>query len=150
MALTFAQRQTLRLEWTDNTKPLYAALLAPLTNGDTDGMAMILNATSGAGAAPIYRNDVGSQEVINAIVAADFAALTQLQVSKLSVMLSTGILDATRGNVRTILAGIFSGMTNTINALNTLAQRLGSRVEVLFGIGTVVTSYEIGLAIGGQ
>lgn len=150
MALTLAQRNTLRAEWTDNTKPLYSALQAPLAAGDTDSMASLLNARTGAGAQNIYRNDIQPFEVVNAIVATDFAALSQLQVSKLAVMLSPGFVDASMANVRTIFVGIFSGMTNTVSALNALAQRLGSRVEFLFGFGVVVDYNDISLAIHNQ
>lgn len=110
----------------------------------------LVNQRTGNGSASVFRNDIKTAEIVNAIVAADFAVLTAVQVQKLALMLQAGILDATQANVRTIFLGIFAGMANTITALTALASRTGSRAEVLWGCGTVVTEQQIGQARNGQ
>jgi len=122
------------------TDPLTLGYGAALT--DSDKVA-ILNLRSGLGAANVFRSDVTTAEIINAIVAADFAALTTLQISKLNLILSVSILDTTKANIRTIFLGIFTGMAATITALTALAQRTGSRAEILWGYGTVITEQQV-------
>lgn len=119
--------------------------------GKTDqAVADLLNRTSGTGTASVFRNDIKPAEIVAAIVAADFAALTAVQLAKLQLMLLPGILDATVANTRTIFLGIFSGMTNTINALTSLASRTGSRAEVLWGTGIAITAQQVGQSRNGS
>src|SRR5437588_11027519 len=132
-----------------NGDPLSLGYVTPKVNGNDQAVANLLNALTGPGAASIFRNDIQAKEIINAIVAADFAALTALQLQKLQVMTAQGVLDATVANIRTIFLAIFSGMTNTVNALTTLASRTGSRAEVLFGTGTVITPTDVSFALRG-
>jgi len=72
----------------------------------------------------------------------EFATLTSLQLSQLSVMLSGETVDAVNLNVRTILTNIFSPAgsfpVTRVNILS-IVRRLGSRAEVLFGAGTVLS-----------
>lgn len=105
--------------------------------------ADLLNSLTGPGAATVYRNDIKTAEIINAIVATDFAALTSLKIQQLNLILQSGILDATVSNTRTIFTNIFTGMTATLSSLSTLAQRTGSRAEVLFGTGTFILPSQI-------
>jgi hypothetical protein len=138
---------TAQLQSEINTDPSGQGYAPLVSAGNFAGVAAKLNTV---GATNIFRNDVGVREVINAIVAADFAALTALQVAKLQMMFTgTVTLDATSANTRSILAGIFSGMTNTVNALTALAQRPGSRAEVLWGAGTVVSWQDVAHALTG-
>lgn len=109
--------------------------------GKTDGQIRVLLNT--VTATDVFRNDIAAKEIVNAIVAADFASLNVTQLSKLQLMLIGGTLDATNSNTRTIFLGIFSGMTATITALTAVAQRKGTRAEVLWGSGTVVTNDQI-------
>src|SRR6185312_12775019 len=97
-----------------------------------------------------FRNDIKSSEIVNAVVAADFAALTQLQFAKLNLMLLGGTLDATNSNTRTIFLAIFTGLSSTITALTALAQRPYTRAEVLGGIGTAVSASDVGFALRGS
>lgn len=98
----------------------------------------------------VWRNDIKLAEVVNSIVAADFAAMTALQIQKLQLVLQQGVIDATVANTRTIFTGIFTGMNNTVTAITALAQRSGSRAEVLWGPGVKITATQVGIARNGS
>lgn len=118
----------------------YASFVA---KAQDQAVADLLNSLTSPGATAVWRNDVKVSEIINQIVAADFAGLTQLQVLQLILILTTGILDATQTQLRTIFTNIFTGKATTLSNLNTVAQRTGSRAEALWGTGFVVTPDQI-------
>lgn len=115
--------------------------------GNDAGVVALINTP---GSTDVFRNDIGVREVIDAIVPADFAALTALQIAKLQMMfIGTDHIDATSANTRTIFTGIFGNASNTVTALTALAKRKGSRAEVLWGTGTAVTLADVSLALRG-
>lgn len=116
------------------------------SNKDPTAVSNQLNLRSGVGSGTILRNDVQAKEIFNSIDPTDFAALSSLQLQKLQFVLSQGSLDATGSNLKTLFVGVFSGMQNTINNINALVSRVGSRAEVLFGAGTVVGFNDITLS----
>ena len=60
-------------------------------------------------------------KILNTIKATDLAALTQLQVLQLTLLLSGNSVDASQGtNVRAGVQAIFSGKTETLQALSAL------------------------------
>ena len=124
--------------------------LAPLVAaGNDQGVADLLNSATGSGTGTTFRNNIQAKEIINAIVASDFANLTALQLAQLQAITAQGILDATSANARTIFLNIFAGMTNTVTALTALASRLASRAEVLFGAGTTLAAADVSFALRG-
>jgi hypothetical protein len=130
-----------------NSDPTGLGYAQHVASGDDAGIAAILNTV---GTTKVFRNDIAVHEVINAIVAADFAALTQVQLSKLTLFFTaTNVIDATNANTRTIFLAIFTGMAGTITALTALAQRNGMRAEVLWGVGTVITAGNVSFALRG-
>ncbi len=130
---------TLREELAADSQSIgYAPFIAA---GDDAAVAYLINRRSGAGSASVYRNDLAIPEIVRAIVATDFANLTALQISKLQLL--GGTIDATNTNMQTIFLGIFTGMTGTINALAAIAARAGSRAEVLWGTGTIITADQV-------
>lgn len=132
-----------------NTDPKALGFAALIAAKNDQGCADLLNRASGAGAQSVFRNDIAPREIIQAIAAADFTAATQLQISKLSLMLASAPIDATLANVRANLQGIFSGASAaTTNALTAVASRTGSRAEVLLGVGTVVGWQDVAKALG--
>lgn len=125
--------------------------------GKTDAQVAALLNTVRSGTAPdgksytIFRNDIAPKEVVNCIEAADFTAATQLVISKLELLFVAAPIDATLANVRTNFSNLFSGASATTRtALAAVAQRNGSRAEVLFGTGVSITEADIGIARNGQ
>lgn len=125
--------------------------------GKTDEQIAVILNTIGSGTAAdgksynIFRNDILPKEIVNCIEATDFSAATQLIISKLELLFVAAPIDATLANVRANFQNIFSGASATTkSALSAVAQRNGSRAEVLFGTGTVINATDIGIARNGQ
>ncbi len=161
MALSAAQIAALKTEL--NTDPRGYGFAADLASGNDSGLVAKLNLKrdgapgnvpanpTGAGGQAsgiitVFRTDIPVKEVIASIAPVDYAALTQLQISKITLQFAgTGmIIDATNANTRGSFAGIFSSMSApTVAAVNALAQRVGSRAEELFGTGAVITDLDV-------
>jgi hypothetical protein len=59
--------------------------------------------------------------ILNAVVFADLAALTQLQVSQLTLLLAGNSVDASAGtSIRQGIQQLFAGKTQTLNNLSSL------------------------------
>ena len=139
---------------TDPTSLGYAPFIAPSTaagdgKGDDASPARLINQPNAA--TPQFRSDVTIHDIVAAIAPTDFAALTALQIAKLQLLFSgVSTIDATVATTRNIIQGIFTGAsTATMNALVAMAKRPGSRAEVLFGAGAVVTPTQVALALRG-
>lgn len=100
----------------------YDALIAKwatLTPGTTAAKLAQLNALTVTGAAIPAR--ISPSQILNAIVFADLAALTQLQVTQLTLLLSGTDVDASPGtSIRTGIQALFSGKTQTLTQLGAL------------------------------
>ena len=60
-------------------------------------------------------------DILNAIVFADLAALTQLQVTQLTLLLQGSVVDASVGSsIRTGIQALFAGKTQTLANLSAL------------------------------
>ena len=137
----------------------YAALQAEITNdpltlgyanlSDTQ-KANLLNSTTSSGAGPVWRTNIPSLQVLQAIVSADYMALTALQLQELSTILQIGTFDATNTNTAATFSAIFTGKPNTITSFTTLAIQTGGRAQVLWGIGAVISVQQIGIARNGS
>lgn len=123
--------------------PAYAEAIAL---GWNEGIAAMLNAVDQA--ININRASVTTDEIIDAIAPADFAALTQLPLLRLSIILQKENFSVKGGNARQSLLDIFpAGATATRTALAALRQRKGSRAEELFGVDVKVTSNDVAAAL---
>lgn len=122
-----------------------------VSSGNDAGLAAILNLVRAGASYSIFKNNIPIKEVIANIVSTDFTSLTALQIAKLQLLFAgnTQGLDGTDLNTRNIIIGIFSGMPTTVSNLTTIAKRQSSRAEVLFGIGTTITNFDIAQALRG-
>lgn len=104
------------------------ALAAMVSAADWPGIANNYNT---AGATMLWRPDILPGEIAATVVNSAFTALSQ-QVQNGLILLTQGDkIDATNANIRTAFSSIF-GAGATLNALTALAQRAGTRFEVLF------------------
>lgn len=132
------------------TDPKVIGYAVLITQGNDQAVADLINARSGPGSASVFRNDVAPREIINAVASADFTAATQIIISKIQLMFQAAPLDCTLANVRGNLQGIFAASTvGTQNAVTAVCSRTGSRAEVLFGAGIVVSAGDVGKALRG-
>lgn len=120
-----------------------------LAIGSDQGVADLYNGVRSGNASDglsytIFRNDVQPREVVNAITNTDFAALTQIQLSKLQLIFAGEPIDVTLSGMRQNFQNIFSGTATLLSGFLAAAlQRQGSRAEVLFGPGVQVTNQEV-------
>jgi hypothetical protein len=125
------------------TDPMALGLTAAMTAGNFQQVANLLNAV-GAGANYVINvTSLLPSKVFSAIVQTELAALAQLQLSQLQLVLGLDIINPQDANTRTILGSIFPSGSATRTALLALATRQGSRAEVLGGAGTVVAATDV-------
>src|ERR1035437_891413 len=96
-----------------------AAEWALLTPGTTAAKLAQLNALTVAIAA--QKAIISPSQILNAVVFADLAALTQLQVTQLTLLLQGGTVDASAGtSIRLGIQTLFAGKTQTLANLGAL------------------------------
>lgn len=128
MSLTTAQKATLKAAiLADSTANAF-----PNTSDGNFACAAYLSTVPGS-PTQIWRKDIAPKEVSTAIVMSAYVALTAIKQNGL-LLLTQDILDATNANVRQAFTDIF-GAGATLTALTALAQRPGTRFEVIFGSG---------------
>jgi hypothetical protein len=88
-------------------------------SGTTASKLAQINALTVAGTA--VKAILEPSAILNAIVFADLAALTQLQVTQLTLLLQGGTVDASSGtSIRAGIQALFSGKTTTLANLGAL------------------------------
>lgn len=103
-----------------NYAALKAEIALPTYNGMTDAQIIAaVNAKTVAAQQPAILN---VPDIINAIVPADFTALTQIQLSQMMLLLGgSGTVNASPGTtIHSVFQTIFTGKTATLNALAAL------------------------------
>ncbi len=118
-----------------------------ISKGNDVWCANVLNATSGNGAAKVYRTDLAVEEVVKNIASGNFIALNAVQLAKMQFLFVRGTLDVTDPLVRANFLGIFSGMLPTISGITAVCTKMGSRAEVLFGTGTQISPTDVAGAL---
>jgi hypothetical protein len=76
---------------------------------------------------------IDANQLIRAIQPADFSALTQIQLSRLSIILGAEPFSVNDVNIKQMLADLFAGKTQTLAALQALQTYQTSRALLLFG-----------------
>lgn len=139
---TNAQLQT---EINTDPKTLgYAALRAA---NNYIGLAAKLNATY-AGVVAVFRNDVKSAEILAAMIESEVSSLTQIQWTRVQVLLAPPVIDASQVTIRNQFGGIFAGKTTTLGNLTAVGQKAATtRAEELWGYKVVVTEQDVATAI---
>lgn len=123
--MTPAELATLKTAITNDS----TANAFPNTSDGNFALAIYLNAPSSPAVA-VWRRDITPTEVASTIVMSAFVALTAIKQSGL-LLLTQGLVDASVASVRTGFNDIF-GSGPTLTALTALAQRTGTRFEIIF------------------
>ena len=130
------------------TDPTGRGYAAAYNAGADNAVADLLN-TIVAGNL-VFRNDVRSEEIWEAIDATDFNSLTALALQRLGLILSQagtrGQLDVRGTNLRAMLSGIFLPGSSTRASLVAISRRDGSRGETLFGYGAHISTDDVSRA----
>lgn len=122
------------------------AACARVLNFIRDGVASPPDTPTVHGAAiNLFRDDVTRDELVDGIVNADFKVITQLQVNQMEVLFAgSPKIDATKANLRTNFASIFTG--TTLANWTAIASRNASRAEQLWGLHFQVSPADVGIA----
>lgn len=132
------------------TDPLtlgYAPLIAA---GDHSGLAAILNDVAGAGAASIDREFVDAATFQSQVDPTEYLALTVAQQNLWNAILTASTstqVPLKNSTLRSQVLAVWAAGTTRTN-LAALQTRTGSRAEVLWGDGAVVTHTMIAEALG--
>lgn len=127
----------------------YDALIAKWAtlSGTTAQKLAAINALTIAAPQPAI---VEATAIVNAIAPTDFAALTQLQVSQLTLILSGGTVNGSPGTTtRLAFQTIFAGKATTLANLAALVAPFDSATIPWWqanGYGAAISSYDVGLA----
>lgn len=110
----------LAVAWNGATQPPAGVTGTGLTGGMTTAQKIAaVNAWTVAG--PPQKAMVVPSDILNAIVFADMAALTQLQVTQLTLLLQGSLVDASVGtSIRTGIQALFAGKATTLANLGAL------------------------------
>lgn len=119
---------------------------APLATGTYWQVADLLNTVRAT--IHVDRDLVAAHEVYEAIVPAEWSALTADEKQRVSTLLGMGEINAKGTNTRASFAAAFGAGTTTRTNLVALQTRDGSRAEQLFGAGTVIRPEDITTAMG--
>jgi len=116
---------------------------------DCARVATKINTIGAGGAFAVLLPSITALAFQTCLDATEFTSLTALNLSQLGMLLSGGSGKLATGVV-TIRRGIFTAGTfpNTRTNLGAIIQRQGSRAEVLWGTGTVVSATQVAQAMG--
>lgn len=132
---------------TDQAALGYAGLL----NGEiTDWAALAAVINQPRPGIVVQRGVVPGYMVMGAVRGTDFDALNAGGKEYLRALLAPGLVDLDAIEVRAALAVLFPGGSSTRTNLLALVDRPGSRAELLWGRGTVVTVDELARAWRGE
>lgn len=115
-----------------------------LAAGADQSLADLLNEARQSISIP--RATIPAHEVWEAIVPAEWTALTANERQRVQTILSMGEVNVRGTNTRSSLAAAFGAGTTSRSNLAALQTRRGSRAEELFGEGITVTSEDIAKA----
>lgn len=119
--------------------------------GNHDGVVKLL--TDSIVSVQIDQTWVTREEVLAQILYSEFWALSSVALQKLDILLGSGRVNIKSLNVRSMFVGnvangaLFAVASATKTNFLTLQTRDGSRMEALFGEGTIVTREDVGKAL---
>lgn len=125
--------------------PATLGYAAPRTAGNTQALADLLNQIRGS--IQINRGVIPAYEIINAIVPADWSALSAAEKQRIELITGAGQVDVKNANVRNQFLQAFGAGTTTRTNLGGLQNRDGSHAEQLFGADVTVSNADVAAAL---
>jgi hypothetical protein len=129
-----------------DTDPTGLGLVALRNAGNDQGIADALNLVRQT--INIDRDFVAGWEVVEAMVSAEYAALSTAEKTRIQTIIGAGTIYVKGTNTRAAFAAAFGAGTTTRANLLALQQRKGSRAEALWGAGVSVTNTDVSTAKG--
>lgn len=119
---------------------------APFAAGNDSAVAGLLNSL--VDGATVDRQLVEGWEIVNAVIPAEYAALTAPAREYLRMVVSPAWVQLAPGGTRSGLAVLFGGGTTTRANLLALTTRAATRAEVLFGLDMTIVAADVAQARG--
>lgn len=135
-----------------NSDPTGIGYSSHVASGDDTGIADLLNAV---GAGTIYVTSMERDEFLLAIASAylTLPSLSSTIQSKwdriLGVIQAATTINISSSSVRTLLSTAVSDGVLQQSVVDSITQRTGSRAEVLFGSGTIISPSDVSFALRG-
>jgi hypothetical protein len=137
------------------TDPRGMDYATPRAAGNDTTLADLLNSPTGAGSGTVTVPSLARNDFLLALAPAYLVlpSLSQALQAKwdriLAVIRAADRIDLANPSVQALLAQAVTDGVLTQAQVNALGQRVGSRAEVLFGAGTVVSIQDVGRALQG-
>lgn len=129
------------------TDPAQLGYAGAVSEGDQNELVLLVNMARAGGGYQVNRAPVTPSEVFASIDSDDFLTLTTTDLARLQVILTVPRIDLSAGRIRAMVANVFQTGSATRQELAALQMREGSRAEVLWGAGKIVTLNEIDQAL---
>lgn len=142
MSLTITQQQQLRTDITvTRSLTVYQGqTLLQWWNGGADGVLASFYNQIASPASPIWRPDLGVDELKDAIVWADYVALTpngSLKQAAYLALTQGNVINATKQGIRDAFVSIFGNGSASLTAMTAIAMRNGTYLETLLASAAV-------------
>jgi hypothetical protein len=133
-----------------NTDPAALGYAAPKAAGNDQGVANLLNAVGAGAGFQVNREPISTAFFLSNVAAAEYLALTAVKLAQLQCIVAAQTVDINDASTQAMLIGVFGNPSATRTNIIAILKRQGSRAEVLFGRGTVITVNDISKALRGQ
>lgn len=114
---------------------------------DHNTLFALINMTRSGGGFQVDRDPVVPDRLFGEIEPADFEAMTVTELARLQVLMTLPAIDLADVSTRAIVDGLFATGAVTRQKVAILQKREGSRAEVLWGKGFIVTLNQIAQAL---
>lgn len=114
-----------------------------LSSGDDNAGSDVLNTLRSGGGFLVYADPVPPSALFDAIDPEDYTSLTTTDLARLQTIFTLAEVNLSESSTLTKVLGVFPNGSPSVLAITALQHRAGSRAEVLWGPGTVVTPNEV-------
>lgn len=131
-----------------NTDPAALGYATHLASGEDSAIVSLLNDNAGAGSGTVDRIFVDAKTFQSAVVGSEYLALTTPQQNLWLALInaSQGNINIKNTNIRNQVLAVWGAGTTTRVNLGNLQTKNGSRAEVLWGDGTIVSFDDVAAA----
>ena len=130
----------------------YATTFSPMvTSQDWIDIAAKLNDVNGSANGPVYHADITGAQLLAAVNPTELSALSTNDKDTFKFYTNSADVVISDAALQTWLGATFTQLSQPLShaALAALQTRTGSRAEVLFGAGTVVSANDVQFAMTG-
>ncbi len=130
-----------------DTDPASLGYAPAILAGDQNTLFTLVNTPQPGGGFQVNRDPVPPEEVFGAVDPVDYVAMTTTELARLQVIMTLPTVNLADESTKTIVDELFTNGSTTRLNIATLQKRNGSRAEVLWGEGTIVTVNQIDQAL---